>query len=78
MNLNEACNLIRSIVRNTTNAEITIRADDENNIWKFRIALENGDIDYLSTILRIVRRTRFDAIFDSDNAELVIEFLRGT
>jgi len=73
MNLNECCNLIRNIVRNTTNTEITIRADDEENIWKFRISLDHGDTDYLSTVLRILRRTKFDATFDSSNAELVIE-----
>ena len=69
MELKEALKIIKAIGETTSNAEITITFNDKMQVDSMNIPIDDADIEFLHSIIKIVYGSMLDFKFDNNSIQ---------
>jgi hypothetical protein len=64
--LNKALRIARNIGLNTENGEITLKFNEDSEVTRILVPLNNAQVSYVEDVLKIFHRAKIEASFTAD------------
>jgi hypothetical protein len=74
MELNSVLRIIRSIAKNTSNAEITIKLNPEGNVTRIELATDNANLAFFNGLYKVLSRYALEEDFEMNEEQTALVY----